>query len=471
MSDMVTVVPEKGKGSLPERVNRFLESPQYITLVCLLALLSNMFALEIVVYALYALLTVYICILGRDLLPLMPVFICCYIAPSVTNNPGRNPDSVFSGFGGVYMAVLGGIIAAACLYRLIRDRKKYTGRKYRLLSGMLILSAAYLAGGIGIPNYWDKGGNHLLFAFLQGASIWLLYLLFSGGVDWQRVRRDYFAWLGFCLGFVLLLQILWIYLTQEVVVDGVILRDRIYTGWGIHNNLGAMLTMMIPFAFYLAAREKWGWPGTVAGSLFLMGVFLSSSRNAILTGCGIYFISIVLMLYYARDRRGSTLSTLLCMGMGAATLIVLSPKLLVLFSDILSLGFDPNSRDGMYVHGIEMFLRYPVFGCSFFSPDLSPWGWSTVEAFSGVFPPRWHNTFVQLLASCGIVGVVAYGIHRLETVVMLLKHRSEEKLFIGCSILALMICSLFDCHFFNIGPTIFYAMSLAFAENCHQKTE
>ena len=34
-----------------------------------------------------------------------------------------------------------------------------------------------------------------------------------------------------------------------------------------------------------------------------------------------------------------------------------------------------------------------------------------------------------------------------------------------CSVLALVVCSLFDCHFFNIGPTIFYAMALAFAEN------
>ncbi len=468
MSDTVTVFPVMGKHPLVQRINRFLAAPQYIAWVCLLALLSNLFALEPVVYTLYAALTVYICLFGDDLLPLMPVFICCYIAPSVSNNPGRNADSVFNGAGGIYMAVLGGVIAAACLYRLFRDRKKYTGRKYRLLRGMLILSAAYLAGGIGIPDYWKNGGNHLLFAFLQGASIWLMYLLFSGGVDWKRAHKGYFGWVGFFLGFVLLLQILWIYLTQNVVENGIICRERIYTGWGIHNNLGAMLVMMIPFAFYLAAKEGRVWLGTVAASLFLAGVVLSSSRNAILTGCAIYFISMVLMLYYGCNPRSSTLAALLCMGIAAVAVILLSPKLLVLFSDILSLGFDPNSRDGMYVQGIEMFLRYPVFGCSFFSPDLTPWGWATVESFAGFFPPRWHNTLVQLLASCGVVGTLAYCVHRLETAVMLLKQRNVEKSFIGCSVLALLICSLFDCHFFNIGPTIFYAMALAFAENSHQ---
>ena len=46
---------------------------------------------------------------------------------------------------------------------------------------------------------------------------------------------------------------------------------------------------------------------------------------------------------------------------------------------------------------------------------------------------------------------------------------SKETVFIGASVFVLLICSLFDCHFFNIGPTLFYAMALAFAENCNRK--
>lgn len=465
----VGLSPAPGSASLRQRVDRFLATPQYIAIVCLLALLSNTLALEPVVYGIYAVLTVYICMWGGDILPLMPIFICCYIAPSVGNNPGQNPESVFSGIGGMFMGILGALIGAACLYRVIRDRKRYLHRKYRLLPGMLLLAAAYLAGGIGIPGYWENAGRNFLFAFLQGASVWVLYVLFSGGVDWKRVRRDYFAWIGFCLGCVLFFQLLWIYLTQNVVVEGVIRRSRIYTGWGIHNNLGAMLAMMIPFAFFLATKYAKGWLGTVIGSVFLLGVFLSCSRNAILTGCAVYFMGIVLMLYYARNRRGNTLAALICIGVAAMLVILFSQQLLQLFSDILSMGFDPNSRDSIYIQGMEMFRRYPVFGCSFFSPGYEPWGWSTVEAFTGFFPPRWHNTFVQMLASCGVVGMAAYGLHRLQTLHLLLSDRSKEKLFIFCSILALLVCSLFDCHFFNIGPTLFYSMALAFAENCRTK--
>ena len=32
--------------------------------------------------------------------------------------------------------------------------------------------------------------------------------------------------------------------------------------------------------------------------------------------------------------------------------------------------------------------------------------------------------------------------------------------------IVLLVCSLLDCHFFNLGPVLLYSMGLAFAENC-----
>ena len=431
----------------------------------LLALLSNLFGLELPVYILYTGAAVYILLCSRDILPLLPLIAASYITPSVHNNPGKNPDSVFFGPGGVCIAVLVGLILAGCAVRVIRCRRDFFKRKYSLLSGLLILGAAYLLGGIGTPDYTQRLWPNLRFSLLQIAALTVPYLLLSGGVDWKKARRDYLAWTGFFMGGVLLLQVLWIYLTAGVVIDGVIHRDRIYTGWGIHNNMGAMLVMMIPFAFYLATRYNRGWMGTVVGSAFLLGVFLTCSRNAILTGFAIYFMCIVLMLYYARNRRSNTIAALVCIGIGGVCVILFSQQLLTLFSDIISLGFDPNSRDSLYRKGMQLFYDYPIFGGSFFSPSYKSWGWSTVESFTGFFPPRWHNTLVQMLASCGIVGMGAYLIHRLQTYRLILRNRSTEKTFIGLAVLALLICSLFDCHFFNVGPGLFYSMALAFAEN------
>ena len=91
--------------------------------------------------------------------------------------------------------------------------------------------------------------------------------------------------------------------------------------------------------------------------------------------------------------------------------------------------------------------------------------WSQVAGFTDFFPPRWHNTWVQLLACCGLAGAAAYGFHRVQTLLLFRGKPEAEKVFIGLSLAALAVASLLDCHFFNLGPGMVYAMALAFVEN------
>jgi O-antigen ligase len=270
---------------------------------------------------------------------------------------------------------------------------------------------------------------------------------------------------GFCTGGVLLCQILWVYLTGDVVVDGVIQRNSIYTGWGMYNNMGLMLAMMIPYAFCLATKYRRGWIGTVAGSAYWVCVLLTCSRSSILGATLIYGVCVFFMLYYARNRRHNTIALISVTIAVLLALLLFHDQLIRLFSDLLHRGLDPNHRDEIFYEGWKLFAQKPIFGNSFFSPGYKPWAWSTIEGFNTFFPPRWHNTIVQLAASCGIVGLGAYILHRVQTFRLFLLHRTKENSFIACSILVLLGCGLFDCHFFNIGPVLFYSMALAFAEN------
>lgn len=447
------------------KINHYMSTPGYIMLIMLLTVLSNTLGLELIVYSLFVFLFVYICILGEDLLPLLPIVVCCYIAPSVNNNPGRNEASVFAPEnGGIYLMCLGALAAAALIFRIIRDRHNFFRVKRKLLPGMLVLAGAYLLGGIGSTGYPEHASKTLLFALLNGAALIIPYFVFSGGVNWQSGRKDYLAWVGFGMGCVLLCQIGWIYITEEVVVNGVIQRTAIYTGWGMYNNIGAMLATMIPFPFFLASRHRKGWIGILAGSAFLGGTLLTCSRTSILCGSGIYFLCVILMLYYTTDRRTNTLALLLIAGSGAVVLALFSRPLLNLFSSLLDQGLDPSNRDIIYRDGLMLFSKYPIFGGSFFSTEYAPWGWSTVESFTNFLPPRWHNTFVQLLASCGVVGFGAYLFHRVQTILLFAKDRKPETIFTVASLLVLLGCSLFDCHFFNIGPVLFYSAVLACGE-------
>lgn len=452
--------------SLWDKIYYFMTTPVYISAIMLLTLLSNVLSLELPVYTLFTLSIAFICLLGKDLLPLIPIVICCYIAPSVANNPGRSDQSVFSGASGIYIGCLGAVIAVSVIYRLIRDRKIFFAKKYRLLTGLAVLSAAYLLNGIGSNGYAENAAKSIFFALLQSGVLILPYFIIAGGVDWQKARKDYLAWTGFGVGCLLVFEVLWIYCSNPVIVDGVIDRTVIYTGWGMYNNIGSLLAMMIPFPFYLATKYHKGWIGTVIGSVFLISVLLTCSRASILCGISVYFICVILMLYYANNRRANTLALITFGGVIFAVGLLFYKPLLQLFSSLLSKGLDPSSRDMIYAKGIKLFHKYPILGGSFFSTEYTAWGWSTAEGFTSFFPPRWHNTFIQLLASCGIVGLLAYLFHRAQTAMLFLKGQNKERNFIACSLLVLLACSLFDCHFFNLGPVLFYSMALAFAENC-----
>lgn len=454
--------------SLRSGVDRFLATPYYILAVMVLSVLAHLFSLEIPVYTVFALVAVYTAVLGKDLLPLTPLFLFGYISPSLRNNPGRNEQSVFFGATGAYVLVLGILIALAVGWYVIRNAKTVFRKKRVLLPGILVLAGAYLLSGIGSENYSKVLPQNLLFAGMQAAALLLPYYLLSGGVDWDDARQDYLAWVGFTGGIAVLAQVLGCYATQNVIVDGIIRRERIYTGWGMYNNMGMMLAMAIPFAFYLATKYRRGWIGTVVGSALLVGVLLTCSRTSLLVGTAVYCLCVILMLHYAKNRNHNTIALVTVIVIAAVTLLLFRQQLLRLFSGFLKMGLNPSHRDEFFQEGLKMFPKAPIFGSSFYSQEFIPWDFATVDAVSKLIPPRWHSTILQLLVSCGAAGVCAYGFHRFQTVCLLVKRPSKEKAFIACAVGVILLSSLFDCHFFNLGPTLIYSAALAFAEHGKQ---
>ena len=454
--------------------NRFLNTPVYILGVLFLTMLANDAAVELQVYTALLCIGCYVCLLGDDLLPIMPILTGCYISVSAQNNPGLNDQSVFNTHGW-YIALILTPFLLSLVYRLCTDpvigRKAFLTKKRRLLPGMVILGIAYVLGGLLSPAYPELWKKSLLFGLLQFAAITVPYYVFSGGVDWKKAPKDYFAWIGFLTGLMLILQVLRIYFHRDVIVDGMIVRGRIYTGWGMHNNLGSFLAMMIPFAFYLASRYQKGWLGTVVGSVFLLGVFFTCSRGSILAGCGIYLLCTILLILSAKNKKANKFTIAIFLAVLAVTVAVFHKQIYQLFRSVLDRGFDPNNRNFIYDAGWKQFLQYPLFGGSFYPIDFIPYDFSVVDSFSSFLPPRWHNTVIQLLACTGVTGLAAYGYHRYETLRMFWRDRTREKAFIACSLAVLLGTSLLDCHFFNLGPVLFYSVGLAFAECCVKKNE
>ena len=462
--------PLAGLRSAPACVgfDEFLRTPSYFVLLGFLTVFSVMRSIELVTYTIFILIGLFVVLLGSDLLPLTPLVILSYIVPSPGNNPGLNGASVFSGMRGIYILALGGIFALCLLLRLLTDpelgQMAFLKTKRRLLGGMLLLGGGYLLAGAFSGHFTDHGWRNALFGLIQFSAVFLFYFLFTGGIRWHSVPKEYLAWCAVCVGLVILFQLMHIYHVNGVIRNGQILRDKIYSGWGNYNNIGALLTMTIPFALRLACRKKRSWIFACIALALLGGVFMTCSRGSILAALAVYAITCGLML---RHRLGNATFRRLHIGMLIVVVlgvIFFHRELYDLFRSMLDRGLDPGGREVLYAEGLKQFLRFPLFGGSFFPVDFSPYDYATVPGFSAIFPGRWHNTIIQLLASCGSVGLLAYGYHRLQTIRLMMKDPTLGKAFIGISLLALVGTSLLDCHFFNVGPVLFYSMALAFAE-------
>lgn len=474
---MSYTMPQGGKASTGRRwVNDFMRSPWYLALLAGLTVLSSVFGLELIVYSIFVAIAVYLCIWGDDLLPLMPIVMFCYIAPSFVNNPGRNPQSIFyPAHGGIYLLFLAAIFVVCLVWRLTSDREiggiAFFQKKRSLMLGMLVLGAAYMIGGLGIENYADYAGRTILFGFIQFVSVFLLYFVFAGAVKWEKAPKDYFAWMGLCVGFVVLAQLGENYLSGRIFMEGgnTIDRELMATGWGMHNNIGGLMAMMMPFPFYLAYTRKHCWVYVSLASVLMVGVVISCSRTAMFVGAVAFLICSVLLLRKPEKRKPILVVYAVALVAVGVFAIISFEKLLDVFALFIEEIDAISKRDLLFINGMKQFREYPIFGGTFYPQgDYVPWDWAELEAFSSFFPPRWHNTLVQIAASCGVVGLVAYALHRIQTVRLFLRHRNTENLFICIYLVALLAAGLLDNHFFNVGPVLFYSMALAFAENIEQ---
>jgi hypothetical protein len=356
---------------------------------------------------------------------------------------------------------------------LIRDpelgRKAFLKCKRTLLPGLLALGGAYMLSGLGSEQWNKVGASNLLFAFIQAASVLVLYILMTGGVKWENAPKGYLAWTGMCVGYVLLAELAFIYLRYGVVQDGVIERKLIYTGWGHYNNMGALLAMMIPFAFQLACVKKHSWVYYLCGVLFLIGVFMTCSRSSILFGCCTYGASCLVAIFKSRNRKAGLATNIISAVLILTLFLIFRERLQHLIYSMLTNSHSLHQRWEGYKAGVAQFLEQPLFGGTFYPLKAALYEYSNVDAFTAFFPARWHNTFVQLAASAGIAGLAAYLLHRIQTVIHVFRKPTVQTLCIAISIGTLLLTSMLDCHFFNIGPTMFYSMALAFMEHCPEK--
>jgi len=306
----ITFFAKIKESTFVKNVNEFIYSIYFFIFNAVLALIGNAFGLELLTYGITILIGLFVLAFSKDLLPLAQAFCFCYLTPSIKNNPGRNANSVFTfGNGAEYLIVMIAIFAVALIIRLVLDKeigfKNMFKVKRKLLIGLIVLGLSYILSGIFSENYFSRDTffNNLLFGALNFVSIFALYFIFASTVKWKEVKKEYFLWLMFFLSILLLFELIVVYIQNGVWSKGFIDKTKIYTGWGICNNMGALMVMTMPASFYLAYRyRKYGFIFNIVGNIIFVGVFFTVSRASMLFGAVVYVICVVLLLVKTKGK-------------------------------------------------------------------------------------------------------------------------------------------------------------------------
>ncbi len=72
-----------------------------------------------------------------------------------------------------------------------------------------------------------------------------------------------------------------------------------------------------------------------------------------------------------------------------------------------------------------------------------------------------HNTILEMMSACGIIGLLGYALHRVQTFICFFKNPTTERSFIALIVASLLINSLLDNHILNIIPTMVYSLLIA----------
>lgn len=453
---------------LVEYIRKFFSSYLLMAVIVAFAALSNMFGIEIYTYYFYLLIIITATLFCDDLLSCFPIACCGYMTFAKKNNPLSVEDksAFWENSTSTNMLIIAILVCAFVIPRIIYDIKKHKDRrtKSKLFWGFLALGATYTLGGLFSPYYNLKTA---VFGIAQILALSFSYFCFYFTVDWKKVKKSYFPVLFTMIGFLMCIEVL-VMLIQGGFFDtsGEFLRTNLFTGWGHYNNVASICVLTIPAPFYFVIAKRNGWKYSIIPLLFLVTTIFTQSRNGMLSGTIVYMLCCLYALIMAKKREKKELIKIYASIIASVLfiLIVFKNEINDMFFSVYEIGSNNNGRLDIYISGVEQFSNYPILGNGFYKCDAFRWGNIEIGSF---LPARFHNTYIQIMSSCGTLGIFAYVIHRFQTLKLFIKHDDIQNRLIGFTLIGFTILCIFDCHFHNFGPGFLYSALLILAEKVY----
>ena len=459
---------------LPIMARRFFEGPLYPPIVALTVLVGSVSGTEFIFNIFNIAMMCAALTLVRSSLYMLVPFVTFIYQISVQNTPGHPTfsDYYFTGWRVPVLIILAVFLVLSLGAFLVRMKawEKLSKNKVPMLIPLAVLSIAFLMNGL-LYSGFDAG--NFAFALAQVFAYFGLFVIFSVGLsemDTEESIGRQFAYSTAIITVLILLELVARYIdvrhlfanTHSINDLYINLKISILLGWGVCNPVGVSAAVLIPMNFWGAMKTKHHVIYSISGCLAFLAAVISMSRNAILFGLIAFIACLVIACFFGNKKNFFRISLLVISVIAAVLTIVFFDKISEYLGKAISLG--DNGRYGIWAEGWEQFVKSPIFGVGFWSVP------SDAYPVTNFMPPFSHQTFVELLAASGIVGLCAYLFYRAKSAIPFVLRPSLLKTMLGISILVLLFESLLDNYIFYIYPMIYYNAALASAFHLDRKT-
>ncbi len=439
-------------------IREFYGGKLYPLLVLLLTVIANATGTEFWCYFINVILFFVGAVIAYDLRFALTPFLCTvfFVSPITAPNVTAFRENYIKPFPIIMMLICFGLILIGTVIFAIRNRRRMNAFPWKgMLISLLILCVALCLNGAFNSNYtWQN----LLYALTFPAALLVLYILFALYVKFDRSAFPYFMYCMMIACTVICIELVLRYLSGAVIVEGQIVKENVVLGWAVWTTLGGMIAMLMPASFYFAATHRHGWVFYLLGLFQFLCTVLSQSRGAMLVGGIILLCSVAILCFFGPNRKVNRFITLGVLVVGIAGVGLLWNKVMALLQNFINMGFADNDRFDLWKLGMSRFASHPVFGAGFYDNGIvSPWDIQ-------VYPFFYHNTVIQILASTGAVGILAYLWHRFWTVRAVVRRPNLFKTYLGLCILSCLLFCMLDVLLFVTYPLLFYTLMLLFIE-------
>lgn len=338
-----------------------------------------------------------------------------YIIPSVlyfifSNNQGFDKDTF-----PIPLILCGGIFLLSLIVYVIKNG--FHLKKAKSSAGIGLLGISCL-----LPLAWynviPKGQEVLYFIYFAYVLYFLVYILFSSSLKHNSFRMLCITmeYTGILLALECLLSSYRLHIAWP---DADILNLWYYVGWGLCNEAGILMCMILPFIFIRLIHSdniaqmvlSFAKLGIVAA-----GMLLTTSRATYFFG-SIEFVILFILAALLSKRRKDYFLCLCCFLV--LVLIVIEVKIGVwefvgkVMETVFKNSFHSNERLEIWKRGISVWNRDFIsmtFGSGMVAEFMES---GSFHGMSTVFVV-YHSTILETLAAFGIVGALFMGYHFYE---------------------------------------------------------